>query len=102
MAAAQSPSAPAKALCSTKDLSHPHKSDDEDGGEAIEETFAALAGEDGIQVSIETLRSILQDFDLKIDLEESLQKLQDSKPRRAHFNEPLEALTLEDFSSLFN
>lgn len=43
-----------------------------------------------------------QDFDLKIDLEESLQKLQDSKPRRAHFNEPLEALTLEDFSSLFN
>ncbi len=44
----------------------------------------------------------MQEFDLKMDLDEALQQLQDSKPRRGHLDEPLEALTLDDFSSLFD
>ena len=43
----------------------------------------------------------MQAFDLKLHLDESLQQLQDSKPRRGQPDEPLEVLNYEEFSSLF-
>ncbi len=44
---------------------------------------------------------LMQAFDLELRLDESLQQLRDSMPRRGQPDEPLEVLTLEEFSSLF-
>ena len=43
----------------------------------------------------------MQDFDLNLGLDEALRQLQDSRPRMAHLDEPLEVLTLDEFSNLF-
>ena len=43
----------------------------------------------------------MQSFELDMRLDESLQQLQDSRPHRGHLDEPVEALTFDEFSKLF-